>query len=804
MMKHTFLLPTLCVLALCCLLPAPAAAVYEVGGKTLPTFNVGIVTDGPWARQGGWVDSFKTEITTILEGEYEVQFPEGSSLQGDWSAAGIESALDRLLGDGEVDLILALGHVSSSLAAARGNLSKPVVAPFVFSAAAQKLPLTEGASGIPNLNYIEAFNTFPRDLKTFRGIVPFDSLVIIADSFIIENIPGLGEDARAWGGEFSQQVKMILVDTSMEEALAQLPASVEAVVVTALPRVPEAEFAKLVNGLIERRLPGYSIGGRVEVEAGLLASLTPRSVMDSLARSTAVNVHDILRGVDAGTLPVAFDPGQQFTLNMATARAIDVQPSLLVMTDADLLHEERFDIDRVFDLEMAVREALAANLDLLTSQRDVAAGAQAVRERLSNLLPQVDLASRATLIDEDRAELSGGQAPEKAWTGSLGASQLIYSDRTWAGYTVEKYSQEAREEILRATELDIIRATAATYLNVLRAATLQKIQKENLKLTRANLERAQVRVDVGIAGPEEIYRWESQVADSRQAVLRAETSTMNSRTVLNRLLHRPLQEEFLLHEVTGDDPILALVRKHFVGFTDNPKGLQVFRDFMVAEGLAQSELLRRFEAEIAARERTVTSSKRAFWLPDFSIRADVDELLSESGAGQRGEIPGGPDSTDWSVGVFASIPIFNSGGKRATLERNREELASLQTARDSAAEKVEESIIINVNRTRSSYPAIGFSRDAAEAAEKNLVLITDSYERGTKSIIDLLDAQNQTLVTEEQAANSGYNFLVELVNLQRAAGQSDFLIDDQKRADWQLKFRDFAEERGLKQGEGGW
>ena len=796
-MKNTFLLPTLFIMALCSLFPAPAAALYDEGGKTLPAVRVGIVTDGPWARGGGWIDTFKTEITAILEGEYDVRFPESSSLQGDWSAAGIESALDRLLTDPEVDLVLALGHVSSSLAAARGELSKPVVAPFIFSAAAQKLPLKEGASGVPNLNYIAAFNTFPRDLKTFRGIVPFDSLVIIADSFIAGNISGLAEEARSQGSEYSQWVKVFLVDASVEEALAQLPASVEAVVVTSLPRVPDAEFAKLVNGLIARRLPGYSTTGRAEVEAGLLASMTPRRVMDSLARSTAVNVHEILRGVDAGTLPVSFDPGQQFTLNMATARAIDVQPSLLVMTDADLLHEERTDIDRVLDLEQAVREALAANLDLLTAEKDVAAGAQAVRERLSDLLPRVDLSSRATMIDEDRAELSGGQAPEKSWTGSFAASQLIYSDRTWAGYTIEKHSQAAREEILRETELDIIRATASTYLNVLKSATLEKIQKENLKLTRANLERAQVRVDVGIAGPEEIYRWESAIADSRQAVLRAETSTLNAMTGLNRLLHRPLQEEFLLREVTGDDPVVAVVEKLFFTFTDNPKVLQVFRDFMVAEGLIRSPLLSRFEAEIAARERTVTSSKRAFWLPDLSLRADVDELFSESGAGQRGEIPGGPDSTDWSVGVFASIPIFNSGGKRATLNRNREELASLQTERDSAAERVEQSIIISVNRTRSSYPAIGLSRDAAEAAGKNLVLITDSYERGTKSIIDLLDAQNQTLVSDEQAANSGFNFLVDLMNLQRAVGQSDLIVDEKKREDWQRRFRDFARERGL-------
>jgi outer membrane protein len=793
MMKKTALLLLAVVLAL----PLPVAAMPEEGGRTLPVVRIGTVMDGPWARETDTLDTFRREITDILQGEYEVRFPENAALHGGWSAAAVRSALSRLLEDPDVDVVLALGRYSSYLAATMGKPVKPVVAPFIVSAESQKLPIAEGSSGVANLNYIEAFDTFVRDLKTFREIVPFDTLTIIGDGFLAGAVPELQSYVRDKGEEYADRVNLILVEASIDEALRQLPEEAGAVVITPLPRVSDDEFTKLVDGLIARSLPGYSTLGRKEVEAGLLASMTPKSAMDSLARAAAVNVHDILRGVDAGTLSVAFDPGQQFTVNMATARAIEVYPPLVVMTDADLLHEERTDIKRVLTLESAVREALSANLDLLTADHEVAAGVQKVRQRLSDLLPQVDLASGASVIDEDRAAASGGQAPEKAWTGSLGASQLIYSDRTWSRYTIEKHFQEARESLRRSLGLDIAQATAVNYLTVKRTQALERIQEENLRLTRANLERARIRVDVGIAGPEEIYRWESELASGRQAVLRSQAQTLNTMTSLNRLLNRPLQEEFLLRDVPDDEKDLAMIRELFDLMVTDRKAFQVTRDFMVAEGQQISPTLQRLDAEIAARKRTVTTAKRAFWLPDFSLRGDVDELFSEGGSGQRGESLTDMDNTQWAVGVFASIPIFNSGGKTATLRREKEDLASIETERAAAAERDEESVVRSFNRTRAAYPGIQLSREAAEAARKNLDLVTDSYERGIKSIIDLLDAQNQALVSNEGAANTQYDFLVTLMRLQRAIGKFDFLLTDEERDEWHRQFREYATERGI-------
>ena len=115
----------------------------------------------------------------------------------------------------------------------------------------------------------------------------------------------------------------------------------------------------------------------------------------------------------------------------------------------------------------------------------------------------------------------------------------------------------------------------------------------------------------------------------------------------------------------------------------------------------------------------------------------------------------------------------------------------MKIERDSVAQGIEQRIQSAINLTRASYPGIRLSQDAADAAQGNLKLITDSYARGIKSIIDLLDAQNLVLVADQRAANTVYDFLVDLMSLQRAVGQFDLFLGPEERQAWNQKLEDY-------------
>lgn len=786
-----FRLLTLCLYALFFML---SAATVSFSQLPPPVYTIGIVTDGDTVSDRETVALFQREIQTLAEGEFIAQFPKSMVLSGKDTDKGVRRALDQLLENEETDLVLALGTIASSEVLRKKDLPKPVVAPFVLDSVAQHLQRKGEESGVTNLAYFDSMFFMDQEVLRFQRIVPFKGLAILIDQREVTAIEEISSVARRLANELTMAVHAVAVGSSAQEALAAIPAGTEAVMVGPLYHFTEEEFDRLAKGLIAKHLPSYSIWNRKQVEQGLFASEVPKDMEEKLARRTAVAVQDILLGEEAGTLTVSFPRGHELTINLATARALNIYPSLAVMTGANLLNEQRTDITRRLTLQQAVNEALHANLDLSSSELRVKAGVHAVSEARSPLLPQVGIATGARSIDEDRAELSRGTSPEKTWTGSVHGSQQIYSERSWANYRVEQHNQTGRMMDHEAVRINVMYEASVAYLNVLRAQTIEQLFKDNLKLTQANLERARIRMSSGVSGPDEVYRWEAKFSTDSIQVLERESLTLDAMESLNRILNRPLQEKFIAEETDLSDPLLMAGDNLFFHMMNNPKYFHGFRTFSLKESLSLRPELKSIDAAIAARERLHTAAGRELWLPDFTIEGQAEQYFSEDGAGQRGVVSNGLDDTDWQVGVYARLPLFEGGRKVATLYRNREELAQLKVERKATAERIGQEVLSALNRTRASYPGITLSREAADSASRNLQLVTDSYVQGIKSIIDLLDAQNQSLTADQAAANAVYNFLIDLMGVQRAMGEFILFQPEERRREWLQRAEQYLRE----------
>lgn len=762
-----------------------------------PIVRIGIVHDGPTGRLPDIKGMVTEEILRITEREFDVRFPARMTVHGNWKIADIKMAVDTLLVDPKVDLVITLGNLATNYVCHRGKLPKPVVAAVVVDAKLQNLPLKDGASGVKNLSYIDPFISFRRDIRVFREMVPFHSLVVLLHKEALESIPWLEKKFRRIAQEYTIDIHIVPVEFSADQALAAFPSDTDAVYLFPLSQLAPGKFRKLLYGLILRKLPSFSLLGGEDVEAGVLASASPVSEIPRLTRRIALNVHRILLGEKASTLRVAFPIGEKLTINMATGRAIGFYPSWSALTEAELLNEQVERVERRLSLESAVREAIAANLDLAAQNRNVAAGEQVVKEARSTLLPQIDLDAQGSLIDDDRAESSRGLTPERSFTGSVTATQLLYDEDSWSNYSVEKRLQVSREEQRDTVQLDIIRNAAVAYLDVLRTKTLERVEKDNLRLTRANLERALVRVSIGIANRSEEFRWRSEIARNRASVLFAQARTRRAENRLNRLLNRPLEEQFATIEADLRDPLLIVSDPRLFPYVDNPRNYRIYRDFVVEEGLIVAPELLGFDAAIGAQERILVNAKRAFWLPSFAAQGTVSEVLAEGGEGKRSNSASDLDDTDWSVGVFATFPLVEGGGKFATIKRAREELSRLQLERQATAERIDQRVRSALHEASASYPNILLSRSASDASRKNLELVTDQYVRGLVSIVDLLDAQNSSLRADQESENAVYNFLIVWMNVERAAGRFDFLMTQGEREEWFQRLQEFFNKAGV-------
>ncbi len=765
-------------------------AFFQSATAQQKTVNVGIVIDGPWERNDEIQKMTKTEIIKLTEGEFDVRFPEDKIIAADWTLAGIRAAIDKSLTDPEVDFVIAMGVIASGEISNRGALPKPVIAPFVIDAELQGLPAKNGASGIANLNYLSLPSHIARDIKIFREIVPFTNITVLVNHLIDESIPQFNSRIKVALAPLKVQARLVPVEKSIDSALRFLNDNTEAVYLAPLMHIPPGDFDRLVAVLRQKKIPSFSTFGVENLKRGIMATLT-HGFFPKITRRIALNFQRILLGEKPEELPVSFAIGERLMINMEVARDIGVSPPFTILTEAELINEHRAHTARTLSLTGVMREAVDKNLDLQAEKKRLAAGNQQVRQALALLLPQISISSRAMLIDKDRAEASFGAQAQRTWQGSAVASQLIYSEKAWSNRAIQNHLQRMRTHELEQMRLNIAQEGANAFLNVLRAKTFERVQRENLRRTRSNLELAQVREAIGYSGRSEVFRWESEVALDRKDVIQANAQRNLAEIALNRVLHAPPEASFATREVDLNNPALATSRHELLDFMDDPVSFKRTRQFMVEEGLSSSPEIAILDAVIAAKQRELASANRAFWSPALALQADIGRIFKEGGAGTSSpalsaEIPFSfpqADKSNWSIALNLSLPLFEGGGRFAQKTRAGKELQALKADRQSVLEKIEQRIRSALHIAGASRAGIKLSSDAANAAQKNLELVTDAYTRGALSILDLLDAQNAALIAKLGAANAIYDFLIDLAEVERSSGKFYlFALTDERDA----------------------
>lgn len=775
-----------------------------------PDVTIGLIIDGPQQNLKGLDTLMIKEMKVLAEGEFNLLFPASKRKVSNWTSESINQTLDLLLEDPEVDIIITLGVVASHEATKRTGYNKPVIAALIKDPSIQEIPVKEGVSGIKNFNYVSQFIDTRGIIKSFSEIFPTRHMAVVLQRASVATIPMIEKKVVQVETQARIRISLIYADYSAADVLAQIPDNVDSIYISNLYCFSDEEIIALARGLIEKKIPSITSESTSEVEKGFCATFTPETSRQRLARRLALNLQRILLGEKAEELPVAFSVGQQLQINMKSLKEIGRFPSWNILFEAELLNDEPLKIDRSYTLQMAMKEAVEVNLDVLAATQRRLAGQEEINKARANFAPQIDASLTGLKIDSDRAAASFGNQPEATLVGKLSITQLLFSEKAQANLEIQKILQSTRDLDLEKIRLDIAQAAGQAYVNVLRAGTIEKIRKNNLKVTRTNLELAKVRKAVGISGASDLYRWEAQLATAQNDVNLAQRDSKLARIQFNRILHRPLDEEFELAEISAAEKGLMVREQEVFKYTGNPITFKHFKNFLVNWGIENSSDIKSLDAAIAARQRMLKSDKAAFYTPTIALQAGIEQRLAKGGEGTEGldiDLPFDlpldlnlplPDDTNWNVALQASLPLFQGGARNANVRQQTEELTGLTFQRSAALEKISQLIRSSAQVAGTSYISIGLSRKAQEAAEKNLALVQDAYSRGVINIIDLLDAQNAALTSELLSAASTYTFVVELINTERAVGKFVAFMDDTQWLEWKTNLKNYFEKMGVK------
>ncbi|MBP9128120.1 MAG: TolC family protein, partial [Elusimicrobia bacterium] len=754
------------VLALCSSL-ALATGVYAAKNVT-----VSVVMDGPSPQWDAVKAVFLEDLVALTEQEFVIQAPASKQFDGGWDSKKIDAALKKAEADPKTDVVLVLGFAASQQAAMRKNFPKATFVPFAMNALGATLPRKGSTSGVANFNYLSTETKFPEVLKFFQSVVPFRRAAIVLDKALLQSLAFSGkvlvDQARAIG------VDLRIVSHSGEPNLVdKIPKDIQVVIVAPLPRLKQANRPALIDGLIKRKLPSFSLSGDAEVAEGLLLSKVSSVDLSQRTRQTALNILAVLRGARAGDQTVVFDRKLNVTVNMATARALDVPIRWSVLREATLLNEEPESFGPPLSISAAALEAVQANLDIIAGQLGVQAGAKEVSRVRSVLFPQLEGNVDYQFRRDYYPVVKTGLAAEKTLDASLRLNQILFSESALANLSVQKKLQVALEAQQRTLELDVVQQAVNTYLNVLKARTQLDVEKNGLRLAQSNLQLAKSRVAAGKADASDVSRWESEIATARQRVLSARAGSEQFRDKLNRLLRRPLKDRFPLQPAGLDDPQLLISRPNFFKTVDSDRAFRIMTEFFVQEGLTLSPDVAELDARVQAEERQLSSEKVGSFLPELSVWGEGYRVLKDN----RTSVMQVEDLNDWRVGANLRIPILEGGGRMAAISQSRFVLDQLKAQRDSVRQNVEQSVRDSLHALQASVPSIRLAQDGAEAARRTYSLVSKNYARGTRSVVDLLDAQNTSLQADLAASTAVYAAMTDLMNLQRSVGSFNYLAE---------------------------
>lgn len=758
-----------------------------------PELRVATLLDGPSRYLEEQRDVIEFEIYDLLGNEYSVLFPPDSQLVGDWTTASVLDQLNQQLADPAVDVVLTVGLLSSHVAAMRGDLNKPVLASSMLM---DQLP--PGQTEIANLAYVASPIDLERDMEALYQLVPFDRMAILVDRELYEQLHLSPTTLDPYRERYGAEFDILLVDEDPVAALDQMSSDTDVIYIAPPYRSDQETFARLIDEINRRGLPSFSMVGEDEVKEGVMLGLAPGSDLPRLGRRMALNLQRVLFGEDPASIPTQLGTESRLSFNQETAAQIGYSPPWEIYTEA-LLFGDLPD-GQILSLCGAFRWVCSVNPEIWASRYSTWSGCGEVEVARARLLPQLGVGMVAREIDRSRAREGLGRTPERLVELGARFEQSIFSDSRWAGFQIEQSLQCGRMADLRRVTLDVLFDVGTAYINLLSRRALLDIERQNLELTRQNLAFAEARVEIGTSRMNEIYRWESQLATNKEAVVNSEAEVRIAEAELNRLLHRPTLCPVYTDERTLEDLLRALDHPRLTELISTPEQFDWFTEYEIWQGWQRSPELAFVRSSLNAQCRRLLSDERSYYLPDVDFVAETQQRVVRGGAGMSATeisplLVTRSQLNDWLIAFRATFPLFEGGAKRGRVRRDSALVRELCQEFKRVSDLVARNVSVALDRGLASFLSIDLAADALKAAIKNLRFVEDAYAKGTASILDLLDAQETALEAARGNVFAGAEFALDMVLLGRAVGRFDFLCSPEERERWLSDLSRFIEQK---------
>ena len=333
----------------------------------------------------------------------------------------------------------------------------------------------------------------------------------------------------------------------------------------------------------------------------------------------------------------------------------------------------------------------------------------------------------------------------------LVASQAVFNYQAWARVQQAKASVKAAQATFNNSAQDLLLRTAKAYFEILLARDTLSFAEAKKRANHRQLEQAEQRFKVGLDAITSVYEAKAAYDQSIAEVIAARNNQINKSENLRKLTNHVY--EYLAPLRNSRVPLI----------TPEPNDVNEWID----TGLRQNYNLYSSKYTLEAARDNIKVQAAGSW-PTFAIQGNSSLLHNDSGGSGTFFIPARQNTAN--VALTMNFPVFQGG---LIQSQTRQAQFDFQ----SSSEQLERTYSDVVVNSRIAFNTIidGISKVKADRqtviSQQNSLESTEAqFEVGTRTMVDVVNAQQRLFDAQRQLAADQYDFINAILNLKYLAG----------------------------------
>lgn len=329
---------------------------------------------------------------------------------------------------------------------------------------------------------------------------------------------------------------------------------------------------------------------------------------------------------------------------------------------------------------------------------------------------------------------------------NISIRQPLINVNNWLAVKQANSTGKQADLTLAATAQDLIFRVATAYFNVLSAQDTLRLTQAEKAAEYKQLNQAQKRVQVGLDALTSVYEARAAYDKSVATEISAENTLRNNQEALRQLTGQTYSS-------------IDSFAKKIPLQTPQPNNIE---DWINAATQNNLKLMAaRYGVEVAREKIKMQASGH---LPSLSLIGNYGKTDTFN------NVPSSLNKNGGTLGLELDVPIFAGG---AVSSKTRQAQYDFQTA-SANLDNTYRLLIINTrqkyNDVLADISKIKAEQQAIKSAQLSLDSTEESVKAGTRTIVDVLIAEQNLYDTKRTAASDQYTYLLDTLLLKQDAG----------------------------------